>query len=722
LRSGDNILVVLVTYYGTPNSFWQPSAFNEGLGRVGVLVAEADLAGQELVTDGTWEAVPAPAWSAAPRAGIDGVPVEILDARLLDPDWRQGNDDGWPQAHVLPATHIGSLARSTPPTDPYGALLPRPIGPLGEERVLPASAAVRGEVSTGQDATDHPVDHVLTQWLRVAEHAEAADPARVVLRVGEGATRGISLDFGRVVAGLVEFGLEAPEGTVVDLLYREKPAAEGDEAVASTPRIGARYIARGRDDRFEALEVNGFRYVTALVTVPTGGAVTLTDFAVRERVYPITGEAFFRSGDPELDALYAAGRRTVTLNALDSYIDCPTREQRAWVGDGVVHQSVHLTTSTDWRMAEWYVELGNSPRPDGILPMSVVGEIEYSGATTIADWSLYWIRGVLNLVRYSGDRQSVEAAAPTARRILQWYLPYLDETGAITDVPEWNLVDWSSILLTGRSCILTGLWARALADYAEIAEFLDNPGDAAWARDLHGQARAGLEQFWDERRGTYVDHALGGEPQAPASQLAGALAIVSGLAPTERWPRILEWIGGPDRQVVRSWIGGEGGYDQQKILDQMRGVQRIDWDADRETVLAEPFAAHVVHDAYTVAGRPDLVVAAIRRWSEFLTDYDTFGECWGWGTPVHGWSSTPTRDLVVSLLGITPAAPGFATARVAPAIGLVDRFEGAAPTPAGLIRVSVDGTAVHVESPVPFVLVGPDGKEQEYAAGTADVG
>jgi alpha-L-rhamnosidase len=372
-------------------------------------------------------------------------------------------------------------------------------------------------------------------------------------------------------------------------------------------------------------------------------------------------------------------------------------------------------------MAQWYVELGNSPRPDGILPMSVVGEIEYSGAATIADWSLYWIRGVLNLVRYTGDREAVEAAAPTARRILQWYVPYLDETGVIADVPEWNLVDWSSILLTGRSCILTGLWARGLRDYAEISEFLGDPGGAAWARDLHARAREGLEQFWDEQRGTYVDHALGGERQTPASQLAGALAIVSGLAPTERWTRILEWIGDAKRQVVRSWIGGNGGYDQQKILDQMRGVQRIDWDAERETVLAEPFAAHVVHDAYTVAGRPELVVAAIRRWSEFLDDYDTFGECWGWGTPVHGWSSTPTRDLVVSLLGVTPAAPGFATARVAPAVGLVDRFEGAAPTPAGLLRVSVDGTAVHVESPVPFVLVGPDGEEQEHPAGTADI-
>jgi Bacterial alpha-L-rhamnosidase 6 hairpin glycosidase domain len=216
----------------------------------------------------------------------------------------------------------------------------------------------------------------------------------------------------------------------------------------------------------------------------------------------------------------------------------------------------------------------NSPRPDGILPMSVVGEIEYSGATTIPDWSLYWIRGVHNLLRYTADRRAIETAAPRVRRILEWYLPYLGEGGVIAGVSEWNLVDWSSILLTGESAVLTGLWARSLRDYADIATFLGNPGDAAWARDLRAQAEGGFERFWDEARGTYVDHVLDGKRQAPASQLAGAFAIGSDLAPQDRWSRILDWIADPQRQVVRSWIGGHGGYDQEKILEQMRGVQR----------------------------------------------------------------------------------------------------------------------------------------------------
>jgi len=64
------------------------------------------------------------------------------------------------------------------------------------------------------------------------------------------------------------------------------------------------------------------------------------------------------------------------------------------VGDGVVHQMVHLATNCDWRLAWHYLTLGNSPRSDGILPMSVVGDIEAGGGLTLPDWSLHWVHGV----------------------------------------------------------------------------------------------------------------------------------------------------------------------------------------------------------------------------------------------------------------------------------------------------------------------------------------
>jgi hypothetical protein len=335
LQEGDNVILALVTYYGVANSFWQPSAVNDNLGNAGVLALEMDLGSQWLVTDESWDVQHAAAWTMPARRGLDGVPVEHLDARHLDPEWRRGGGNNWSPAHVRPAGHLGALARSQPPTDPYGPLLPRPIGALDGDIISPVRAAA-GRTITSEAARSSskaslpssPIDHVLAVWNDLGAELTPIDADAVTVEIGEQPSRGVEFDFGRIVVGLVQFSLDAPTGTTIDLLYREKPADPAD--TTSVPRIGARYIARGDRDGFEAREINGFRFIQAVITTPESATVTAGQVRVRERLYPSAGEAFFTCSDPELNQLYAAGRRTVAVNALDAFTDCPTREQRAW--------------------------------------------------------------------------------------------------------------------------------------------------------------------------------------------------------------------------------------------------------------------------------------------------------------------------------------------------------------------------------------------------------
>jgi alpha-L-rhamnosidase len=355
--------------------------------------------------------------------------------------------------------------------------------------------------------------------------------------------------------------------------------------------------------------------------------------------------------------------------------------------------------------------------------MTVAGEIEYRGGYTIPDWALHWIHGVWNQFRHDGDRSATLQLLPVVERVLRWYEPYIDDHGTLSDIPEWNLIDWSSVFSSSRSSSITGLWARGLAEYAEMADWLGNTASAAWARGLWGQARDGYEDFWDPARGSYVDHIVAGEQMPAMSQAAGAVAIVSGLAPQARWAGIVDVITDPSRLVIWSWIGGEdGGYDMTKSVEHSQGIYRIDWDVDREIVLAEPFFSYVVHDAVASAGRGDRLPSLLRRWSVFLHDgFDTFGECRGWGTPVHAWSATPTKDLVWYVLGVTPAEPGYGTVRVAPRPGAIERLAGAVPTPHGLVRVEVEGGRVCVNSPVPVRFVSLSGEESSASAGRSEL-
>ena len=728
LQIGENTIGVYVVYYGVPRSFWIPAPPNMTLGKSGILVFEADLgeAGW-LVSDPTWRAHKSDAWTEewkgeGPGSMVsEGVPIEVVDARLLPYGWEQPEFDasGWAGAHVIPAIHIGGFAHTQPPTDPYGPMYARPIAKLGGDFRVPVSMAAEYLAGQVDPQIGDPVKRLEAAIDLAISGPVGGNNLPLTLAIPDGGSTRIVIDMGVIVMGQVDFELEAPAGTVLDFSYTEDPLVEPSGMLGM--HAGTRYTARGENDRFRVYDALGFRYAYILVHGTTG-TVTLRSFGVQEDVYPWQPGARFACSDEELNRIFAAGVRTVQLNSRDAFTDCPTREQRAWVGDSIVHQMVHLATNTDWRLAWQYLAVGNSPRPDGILPMSVVGEIESSGGFTIPDWSLHWVHGVYNLYRFSGDRDAVKALMPTIERILRWYAPYQAANGLLKDVPEWNLIDWSSVHNADTSAAINASWARGLREFAEMAGWLGEAASQRWAVTPYAKVRAGFEALWDEKRGLYVDHIVDGVQCPPVNQIGSAMAICAGLVPKDRITRTIDAITDPDRLVVRSWTGGGGTYSQEKMMKQFQGIYEADWDVLNEVVIAEPFMSYVVHDAVALAGEADRLPEMVRRWSQFLVDgYDTLGECWGWGTHVHGWSSTPTRDMIFYTLGVTPAEPGYTVARIAPRLGSLAWAEGTVPTPHGLISVRVEPGRVVVDSPVPVIVDLPGREPQSLPEGKHEV-
>ena len=215
--------------------------------------------------------------------------------------------------------------------------------------------------------------------------------------------------------------------------------------------------------------------------------------------------------------------------------------------------------------------------------------------------------------------------------------------------------------------------------------------------------------FWDDQRGVYVDHVVDGVVRRAAAQHGGAAALAAGIVPPDRIERVVAGITDRSRLIRHSWVMDsvtvEG--DSSGFVHMMTGYPEPEWDVEHQMVEAEPFFRYVVHDGLARAGRADLVEGLCRDWQVFVDAGETsWPECWVGGTRCHGWSSTPTRDLVVHTLGITPAEPGYAAVRVAPALGTLEWARAVVPTPHGPITVEAhaDGRVI-VDSPVP--VVGP---------------
>lgn len=258
---------------------------------------------------------------------------------------------------------------------------------------------------------------------------------------------------------------------------------------------------------------------------------------------------------------------------------------------------------------------------------------------------------------------------------------------------------------------MTGLWARALRDFSALSRAAGNTGSAEYAEALYDVARDSFEDFWDAERGLYLD-SLDVEEQTmrATSQLASAVAIVSGLAPEARWATLAERIADPRRLVHRTWFTKPNGFDEDAIAAASIEHPLPDWDVETQIVRAQPFGTAIVHEAFAAAGATAELVRSIRDWGSFLGGgRDTFGEGWGWGTVAHAWSSTPTRDLVAYVLGASPSSWAGAIWRVQPTLGALRTVNARIPLPHGAIDVDTTPEQTVITTTVPIDFVTRDG-------------
>ena len=439
--------------------------------------------------------------------------------------------------------------------------------------------------------------------------------------------------------------------------------------------------------------------------------------------YPFTGEAAFTSSDPELNRLYQAGIRTTELNSFDAFTDCPTREQRAWVGDGVVHQMVHLVANEDWRLARNYVTLGASPRADGMLPMRWSARSSTAAATPSPTGRCTGstASGTCSATTATGRRRC--GCCPVVERVLRWYEPYIDDHGTLSDVPEWNLIDWSSVFSSGRSIVdhrPVGAGARRVRRDGRLA------GE-------HRVGGLGPRHHWEQAR-IRVRGLLGPRPRQLRRPHRGRRAD-AGDVPSRRRRR--------DR--VRAGPAGPVGRHRRRdhrpvparrpVLDRRRR-RRLRHDQDRRALpghLPDRLGRRHARSCWPSRSSATSSTTPSPRPAE-PTGCRT---CSGAGVSSCTTATTPSASAGAGAPPSTPGAPhpprtssgtcsaspppNPATAvQVAPRPGAIERFAGAVPTPHGLVRVDVEDGQVRVDSPVPVRFVSLSGEKSFAAAGHSE--
>jgi alpha-L-rhamnosidase len=670
LRAGTNVLAALVRFYGAAVPWWQPARPSYQLG-YGSFAFESPAIG--IVSDASWKGRAAPYQPDVSSArALPVPPIELLDGAEVPPGWMEpGFDDSeWkPSAELSAGTFAANRKRI--PVEPYTAPELADLAPL---TAIPIALA---ELSSHVVPDNHDQDP-----------RAAYPPADQSVGPADGADLITTFDAGRITLATPWVEAHGPRGSTVDLYVGEDLRA--DRSAEISPRFYAtRYqLAGAGRERAEGFDAVGFRYLTI---VARGGARVDHAGAI-ERRYPRSDAAHFASDDERLNTLWRIGARTLDLCSTDAFIDCPFREQRAWLGDAYVHSLLTYVTATDWRLARRNLRIfAQSQRADGLLAMVAVGDFS-NVSTTIPDFSLHWVRALARYFEHSGDSDTARELLPVGLDVLAAFERFRAADGLIRGMPGWLFVDWA---MTERAEVvgaIDALYAAALEDFAALSAALGDASPAADARRRAARTREAFEALWDDQRGIYVDAADDHGPRRRVSQQTNAAAIVSGCAPPSRWARILDYILDPRRLVVTPTISdNRSAY----ISQRMNPSDYMEFDPERNVVAAQPFFSHLLHQAVVAAGRRDLIAELCMRWWPQVERGNTcFEEYWsgpsGDASRCHAWAGTPTYDLTTHLLGVRPAAAGYRRAEIRPLFGALKRLQGRVPTPHGLIEVDLD--------------------------------
>ncbi len=353
---------------------------------------------------------------------------------------------------------------------------------------------------TREEIAYHPYE-----WIQGFRQVKAAGRTELPLTLSAGEYA--ILDLTRIETGF--FMLSATAARESDLVLAFSEDASGEHFAFTdmhSHNALELLLPAGKQSDCMSFEPYVLRY--AILAVKSG-EVILRSFGVKSFVRNVQSVPSLSTGDPVLDEICASAVRTYSHNAVDIYMDCPSRERAGWLCDSyfTAQSEFAMLGSTDTEAAflqNYILYRDNGEIPAGVLPMCYPGDTQIDGKF-IPQWTMWYILEVeqyLNVRRPDADR---ELFRPSIERLLDFYRAYENSDGLLEKLPSWSFVEWS----------IANQWTQDVSYptnllYAQVLECVDRIYGDDFCRRRAGEIRQRvLEQAFNGE--IFCDHAVRNE-------------------------------------------------------------------------------------------------------------------------------------------------------------------------------------------------------------------
>lgn len=252
--------------------------------------------------------------------------------------------------------------------------------------------------------------------------------------------------------------------------------------------------------------------------------VNLTKVQFRETGYNTEFEGYFRCNDSFLNKMWEKSQRTLYVTMRDTYMDCPDRERAQWWGDEVNESGeafYALSLSSHLLMKKGMYELMGWQRPTGEifapipssnyhteLPGQMLASIGYFGF-----WNYY-----LN----TGDLQTIRDLYPRVKKYLGIWQKNSDGTIKFR-AGEWTWGDWGDNI--DIKVLFNAWYYIALKGQRNMATALDMKAEAeAIDQKMQALKKAFNTVFWNGKAYRHPEYKLKTDDRVQALAIVSGLA------------------------------------------------------------------------------------------------------------------------------------------------------------------------------------------------------
>ena len=705
MQQGKNVIGIEVLWYGEGEGTYIPS--NPGLIAKIEIIKSASV--QVITTDSTWKCF-------IERGHLPGkhkqfflrALQEDFDARKYPYGWNTNDyaeNSKWVNAYELPID--SSKPTLCGPTYTGGHECLKPESVFLRKRQIPLMKEYNLGIINFEDCGVVFWKHAPEDWFDFRlknsfdiERKEIAisnkDGVWEIPAASQNVGYYLTFSLNEQIVGWPFFSIEAPEGTVVELMEQESHDINKNLWMDTHFYSWQRFICKeGRND-FAPFDFYSFRWIQLHIH-GNNSPVKISNIGTRRRTFDIENEPYIRCKDDKLNALFYANINTIKNSMQEIAADGMGRERQQYCGDGAHQLQVFRYATGDYSLSRRFVQtFGQGMTLDGYfmdcwpgidrlhrLAQRQLGTTQWG---PILDHSVQFVIECWNLYLETGNKEDIEDVYDNLIRFGTYLESIIGDDGLLPVEDQQLGIPsvWLDHCAWGQqrhkrcpfNLYVSAMFIHALAPICRVFEQSEK---AKYYEILGGKIlERTIEVYWCPKRKLFIDN-LPWEQEEDRIRMSDrtlGMALLFDQCPGGMVDQIVE---------VLAKKPASQDYYANAVARNIQGISDVG--------LSYPCNAVWRYWGLIKYGKMDVIVQELRTiWAEMdSVKYNkTVGEFWvNQAGSTDEWSHCAVAPLSVAfkgIAGIRPVEPGYKKIIIEPQLADIKEIDMKVWTPWGVIE------------------------------------